>query len=268
MNFKRIQWIFIIAFVLLDVGLCISLLMGNQFHSSGKQQSQTQITLKEMKSDMISFDSLSNKRRSGYYTSARHTNDWTTNNRVNSLKGQTARWNSGTINSSFEKPIKLKSGVSIKHQLDPLIHSSRIIHGKEYQYNAELSSPKRIVYTQTINSQTVLDNDALLKLHVNSNHEITGYSQSYLSDFKTLRPRAMTVSQQQAVTWLYRHNQIANNSQIRNVIFGYSKIQDNDNQAVYVPVWYVTVKNKGGDNVQHLRVNAFSGAQFKTNGDN
>ena len=67
MNFKRIQWIFIIAFVLLDIGLCVSLLMGTQFHNTGKQQSQTQITLKEMKNDLISVGPLSDKRRNASF---------------------------------------------------------------------------------------------------------------------------------------------------------------------------------------------------------
>ena len=95
MNFKRIQWIFIIAFVLLDIGLCISLLMGTQFHNSGRQQSQSQITMKEMKNDMISFGSLSNHRQDGYYIAAQDNNQWTSNSRVTALKNQSSHLNNG-----------------------------------------------------------------------------------------------------------------------------------------------------------------------------
>lgn len=268
MNFKRIQWIFIVAFVLLDIGLCISLLMGTQFHNSGRQQSQTQITLKEMKNDLISFRPLSSKRQNGYYVSFRDNEQWTTNNRVTELRGQTARFNDGEVTGSFEKSVKLHRGVNIQQQLDRIVHSNQILHGHEYRYNEQLSTSRQAVYTQMIKGQPVLDRDGQLELHINGNREVTGYTQGYLSDFKILRPRTLTVSQRQAVTWLYRHNQITNNSRIRYVIYGYDKIEKNGHQSVYVPVWYVNVKSKAGDTVQHLRVNAFSGTLFKMNGDN
>lgn len=245
MNFKRIQWIFIIAFVLLDIGLCISLLMGTQFHNSGRQQSQSQITMKEMKNDMISFGSLSNHRQDGYYIAAQDNNQWTSNSRVTSLKNQSSHLNNGTVTSTFQKPIKIHNQVNQQQQLDKLVHSKRIIHG-----------------------QPILDNAGQLRLHINDSNEVTGYTQNYLNHFTILRPRSLTVSQQQAVTWLYRHNQIANNSRIRYVLFGYDKIKKNGNQLVYVPIWNVNVKSKTGDNTQNLRVNAFSGTLFKMNGDN
>lgn len=268
MNFKRIQWIFIIAFVLLDIGLCVSLLMGTQFHNSGRQQSQSQVTMKEMKNDMISFGSLSNHRQDGYYIAAQDNNQWTSNSRVTALKNQSSNLNNGTITSTFQKPIKIHNQVNQQQQLDKIVHSKRILHGQEYTYCAQLSNKRQVVYTQTVHGQPILDNAGQLRLHINDSNEVTGYTQNYLSHFTTLRPRSLTVSQQQAVTWLYRHNQIANNSRIRYVLFGYDKIKKNGNQLVYVPIWNVNVKSKTGDNTQNLRVNAFSGTLFKMNGDN
>lgn len=268
MNFKRIQWIFIIAFVLLDIGLCVSLLLGTQFHNTGKTQSQTQVTLKEMKNDMISFSNLSNRRQDGYYIAAQDNNQWTSNQRVASLKGQTSRLNNGVVTSTFQKSIKLRNRINPQSQLDQLVHSNQILHGREYMYCPQLSSSRQIVYAQAIHGQPVLDRAGQLRIHVNGQNEVTGYTQNYLTAVTNLRPRALTVSQQQAVTWLYRHNQIANNSRIRHVIFGYDKIEKNGNQLVYVPIWDVDVKNKAADNTQHLRVNAFSGTLFKMNGDN
>ncbi|WP_295728967.1 two-component system regulatory protein YycI [uncultured Limosilactobacillus sp.] len=268
MNFKRIQWIFIIAFVLLDIGLCVSLLMGTQFHSSKRSQSQSQVTMKEMRSDMISFGDLSSHRRDGYYMAAQENNQWTSDSQVTSLKNQTSHFNNGTVTSTFQKPVKIRNRVDPQQQLDQLVHSKRIIHGEEYTYSAKLSTGRQIVYAQMIHGQPVLDNAGQLRLRVNSHHEVVGYTQNYLSHLTTLRPRTLTVSQQQAVTWLYRHNQIANNSRIRHVIFGYDKIKKDDDQVVYVPIWKVNVKSKVGDNNQNLRVNAFSGTLFKMNGNN
>lgn len=148
------------------------------------------------------------------------------------------------------------------------MHSKRVIHGRSYTYNPHLSSKQRIVYTQSLKGRPILNRNGQIRLRVNDNHEITSYSQRYLTKVRTLRPRSLTVSEQQAVTWLYRHNQIANNSRIRYVILGYDQIDKNDNDGVHAPVWYVNVKSKTGDNVQHLRVNAFSGTLFKIDKDN
>ena len=64
MNFRRIQWIFLIAFIILDLVLVSTLLWGNEnFSTSGKQQSQTQLTLKEMKSNSITYPKLCRRRR-------------------------------------------------------------------------------------------------------------------------------------------------------------------------------------------------------------
>lgn len=268
MNFKRIQWIFVIAFVLLDIGLCVSLMMGTQFHNNPRQQSQTQVTLKEMHSDMISFKKLSNKRQDGYYFSAKDSNQWTSSTRVNDLRGQNARFSNGTVTSSFQKAIKLNGTNNLQAQTDRIVHSSRILYGHDYTYNPYLSSPQRVVYTQLMKGQPVLGQNGQLRLRINNHNEITGYTQTYLTGVKILRPRSLTVSQQQAVTWLYRHNQIANNSRIRYVLLGYDQIDKEANHEVYAPVWYVNVKSKNGDNVQHLRVNAFSGTLFKANKNN
>ncbi|WP_251545967.1 two-component system regulatory protein YycI [Limosilactobacillus caecicola] len=268
MNFKRIQWIFILAFVLLDLGLCLSLFMGTQFHNSTQQQSQTQITLKEMKNDMISFNQLSNKRRDGYYVSAADNQQWTNNNHLNTLKGQSARISNGIVTSTFDKTIKVKPGIQIQAQLDKLVHSKRILHGQQYTYSAALSSTHQVVYTQTVHGQPVLERDGQIRIRINDNNEVTGYTQGYVGQFKNLRPRAMTVSQQQAVTWLYRHNQIANNSRIRYVLLGYAKSETVNNRTVYLPVWNVNVKSKADDNSQNLRVNAFSNTIFTTKQSN
>lgn len=268
MNFKRIQWIFVIAFVLLDIGLCASLLMGTQFHNNPRQQSQTQVTLKEMRSDMISFKKLSNQRQDGYYFAAHSNNQWTSNSQVNNLRDQNARFANGIVTSSFQRNIKLNPSASLQPQTDRIVHSKRILHGRSYTYNPYLSSRQQVVYTQMMKGRPMLNRNGQIRLRINGDHEVTGYSQGYLSSVKTLRPRSLTISQQQAVTWLYRHNQIANSSRIRYVLLGYDQIDKNGNHGVYAPVWYVNVKSKNGDNVQHLRVNAFSGTLFKMNKDN
>ena len=262
MNFNRIKWIFIVAFFILDIGLLSSQFLGTQFHTS-QSQNQSQVTLKEMKNDMISHQPLSTKRQSGYYVAAQEDNQLA--KRVDNLHGQSAKSNDGTVVSSFNNNIKINESKPLKDQLDKIVYNSkRIIDGNQYVYDQDQSSKGQIVYAQQMNGKKVLDHEGQLRIRLNNNNEITGYSQSHLINRQILRSREVTDSQRQAVIWLYKHNQIPNNTQIKKVTFGYSKLTDRDNQIIYVPTWLVRMKTKGNDNVQTLRVNAFTGTALKT----
>ena len=46
MNFKKIQWIFLAAFALLDIFLASFVLMNTRFVSMGKQQKASQVVMK------------------------------------------------------------------------------------------------------------------------------------------------------------------------------------------------------------------------------
>ena len=79
MNFKRIQWIFVIAFAIFDIVLASYFLIGTHFTAMVKQQGQQQLILKEMHNDEISFAELSTKQPMGYYISANRANSQLTN---------------------------------------------------------------------------------------------------------------------------------------------------------------------------------------------
>ena len=95
MNFKRIQWIFVIAFAIFDIVLASYFLIGTHFTAMVKQQSQQQLILKEMHNDEISFDELSTKQPMGYYISANRANSQLTNAAAK-LDDQTVRLSNGT----------------------------------------------------------------------------------------------------------------------------------------------------------------------------
>ena len=78
-----------------------------------------------------------------------------------------------------------------------------------------------------------------------------------------------TISQRRAITWLYKHNQIPNNSRIRWSVLSYSKLLNTttDDKAVYVPTWTVEIKTKNSGVIQQLQVNAFNSTVMKETPD-
>lgn len=257
MNFKRIQWIFVIAFAIFDIVLASYFLIGTHFTAMVKQQGQQQLILKEMHNDEISFAELSTKQPMGYYISANRANSQLTNAAAK-LDDQTVRLSNGTLISELNTPIKV-SVLNPERQLNDYIKNSRhVLYGSHYVYNKALSSSSTIVYTQMMEGRSVFGGEGQLRFKVSRNHKVYAYTQTYLNNIQVLRPRSVTISQQEAVTWLYKHNYIPNNSKIRWVKLGYTKTLLTKDQTVYVPTWYVEIKTKNSDDVQRLRVNAFN----------
>ena len=257
MNFKRIQWIFVIAFAIFDIVLASYFLIGTHFTAVVKQQSQQQLILKEMHNDEISFAELSTKQPMGYYISANRANSQLTNAAAK-LDDHTVRLSNGTLISELDVPFKV-SVLNPERQLNDYIKNSRhVLYGLHYVYNKALSSSSTIVYTQMMEGRPVLGSEGQLRFKIGRNHKVYAYTQTYLNNIQVLRPRSVTISQQEAVTWLYKHNYIPNNSKIHCAKLGYTKTLLTKDQAVYVPTWYVEIKTKNSDDVQRLRVNAFN----------
>jgi regulatory protein YycI of two-component signal transduction system YycFG len=247
----------VIAFAIFDIVLASYFLIGTHFTAMVKQQSQQQLILKEMHNDEISFAELSTKQPMGYYISANRANSQLTNVAAK-LDDQTVRLSNGTLISELDVPFKV-SVLNPERQLNDYIKNSRhVLYGSHYVYNKALSSSSTIVYTQMMEGRPVLGSEGQLRFKIGRNHKVYAYTQTYLNNIQVLRPRSVTISQQEAVTWLYKHNYIPNNSKIHCAKLGYTKTLLTKDQAVYVPTWYVEIKTKNSDDVQRLRVNAFN----------
>ena len=261
MNFKRIQWIFLFAFLLFDLIVAGSLFLQNRFTISSSAPNRQEVILKEMRADEITSVALSNHAQSGYYIAGtRSGENGVLDQQSNKLRDQSYHFSSDELASDLETGVK----VNPKHpdkRLNRLVNDDHAIAlGSHYQYDPQLSDRHTVVYTQRLAGRTLKTPDGQIRFRVNNNHEVLGYTQTYLEGARILRPKTDTISQQHAVTWLYKHNLIPNNSQVRWAELAYTKLLNtsNHNQAVYVPTWIIEVRTKSDDTVQQLRVNAFN----------
>lgn len=270
MNFKRIQWIFLLAFLLFDIVVGCSLIFETKFTISGGQPNRQSTVLKEMHNDSITYGELSNKQQTGYYIAGKRSAENEVLEQASSrLRNQNYRFSSETLTSEFDKPIKLSKSNEVS-RVDKLLRNQRTVPlGSHYQYNKQLSDKNTLVYTQMLEGQPLVSNDGQLRFRINSDHEVTGYTQTYLQDVEVLRQRSNTISQRRAVTWLYKHNQIPNNSRIRWAKLSYAKLLNTttDDKSVYVPTWIVEIKTKNSGAVQQLEVNAFNSTVMKETPD-
>lgn len=260
MNFRRIQGIFLIAFVILDIALVISFFWGiwRVQSSSGQSVSQQAVLLREMKTDSITVPKLSSHKPSGYYISVNSSTDLS--DEVTQLSRQSAYWSGTQITSTFNNAIANQTA-TIQSWLKS---NARIAHGQSYQVNQDFSTKSRLVYTQMIDGIPVLDSTGRIQFRV-SGQKLTGYTQTYLKGIKVLRQQVTTISSQQAVSILYRHNEIPSNSKIVWLQYGYSKVDSADDQDIYAPIWEAKLRDRSNNKTSYLRVNAITGTIIQTN---
>lgn len=261
MNFKRIQWIFLFAFLIFDLVVAGSLFFQNRFTISSSAPNRQEVILKEMRSDAITSVDLSNHAQSGYYIAGTRSGEsGELGQQAAKLRDQSYHFNSGELASDLETGVK----IDLKHpekRLNRLVGDNRSIAlGSHYRYSPQLSDRHTVVYAQQLAGRALNSPDGQIRFRVNNNSEVLGYTQTYLENTRILRPEATTISQQHAVTWLYKHNLIPNNSQVRWAKLAYTKLLNtgSHNQAVYIPTWIIEVRTKNDDTVQQLRVNAFN----------
>jgi len=265
MDFRRIEWLFLVAFIVIDIFLFAAFqrdTSGETDTSSNRSSSDTTI-LKEMRADNISFKAPSKKSGEGYYIST--SNDSSIKSNLTSLSNQTVRYQSdGTITSTFKTPI---TGVDTQHPdktLDTVVsNSTLILNGTDYTYNAKLSSRNTVVYTQEVADGPIYSRYGEIRFSLTNAGTVTGYTQGYLANVSTLREKTETISERNAFIWLYQYNQIPNNTKVVWTKLAYTRYFNLKNSSVYIPTWVVAVKSNSGNNagvLQLKHVNAFTGA--------
>jgi len=265
MNFRRIQWIFLVAFIALDIFLGYSYISNNEFTISVVQSTKDESIISEMKNDGIEAGKLSTTRQSGYYIST--SGSGILQDKLSSLKGQSASYNNGVLTSNFNQPVK----INVKHPdktLNKIVaDKNKILFGSRYVYAADLSSEYEndVIYVQKGPGLNVGGTEGQIRFKVNSENQIISYTQSYLNDVKTLREKERLVSERKAVLYLYQHDEIPDNSKVKWTKLGYTRLLalDDDN-AVYIPTWMVAIQAKNSDSIEIKRINAFTGTLSKT----
>lgn len=256
MDHRKIEWLFLILFCLVDIYLLIELWRAPVTLTSSTNSVMTSTSLKaEMKSDNITVPSLSRKGDSGYYLATRSKSD---------LK-EAAKKLSSDVSTSYAEGDKtlyatMKTAIPLERMTvgEFKNDSNYVPHGKQYVYAKNLSSNSSYVYVQK--SQYGLVYSSLAQLVVNvKNKKITGYYQTYLTDLSSVRELQATISPLRVVTNLYTIRELADNSRVMQVKLGYTKLTEVRGSVIFVPTWLVWIENKSSKSSSLKRVNAFSG---------
>jgi len=266
MDFRRVQQILIIVFILLDIFLLTIYLGGMNEVTESSTNVQESIETR-LKKDGISFKKLSTSHKEGYYLSATQTNF---TQEKSALLKQMPKLSNATVTYG-EQSLKVTLNhefSTVKRNYDVLINlfisnSELVVNHQEYKYSSVLSQtthyPYEAVFTQYYEELPFYDEAARMKVTIqddDDNLNVTDYTQKHLDNIEPLREKSTLISEKEAVSTLYENSEIPANSTIEWMRLGYTQILKVNEKTVYVPVWYVAVKSNNKTSIS--LVNAFN----------
>lgn len=259
MDFRRIEMIFLVVFIALDIFLFAS------YHQAqsvvvNSSSSATSVS-SEMKSSDISTGKLSTKKQRGYYLSGKA--DESIGEKTDNLNNKRAvfvRDNAVTV--ALKNPLNLK-GKDPATVLNKFVKGeNNILHGDSYKYMSKLTTDNSYVFYQATNYGQIYDTDAKIIFN-RQGDKIVSYQQTYTNNISILREEQDTISEQDAVNNLYIASEIPDNSKILWTNLSYGRLLTAKGSAIYIPVWHVEVMNKNIGNKTLKLVNGFSGNTMK-----
>lgn len=267
MDFKRIEWIFLIVFIGINIFLGIELWQTPTLLSAGSTPTQTQTDIKsETSADQITIPKVNDKQENGYYLAAKTDNSWI-KKATQQVKGQVENNSSeNLIYVHLDKPITLSKNKkeALRQVMRFKDDSQNVYQGKDYAYLSELSERDDYIFNQKTKYGEFFAATARLHIIVKDN-QIVSYSQSYVDDLNPVRERQNTISSKAAVDSLYTYSELPNNSKVILLKQVYTKLLTVKGNTIYIPTWLAAIENNTSKTVTLKRVNAFTGTIIQNN---
>ncbi|QIL45767.1 hypothetical protein G7081_01005 [Vagococcus coleopterorum] len=257
MDFKRIEIIFLCAFLTLNIFLLTTFKQGNGKDAQRQMNSQSTIESR-LKKDKITYQQdFSERKHGGYYLSGETTYFKKDNETLDVKVGESG-------------PGKLPVSDDPKKDIEIFLkNNNRVTNFEDYQYYLKAAStPERKIMAQGFEEVPFFDETAMLEMEVTeadkSYHSFGKFTQSHIDNIEPLREKQEAVSEKEAIETLYIANKIPYEGKIKETLLGYSKIFTVRGKNVYIPTWFVWLEDEK-KNSRVERVNAFANTVFTAN---
>ncbi|EMF0090307.1 two-component system regulatory protein YycI [Enterococcus hirae] len=275
MDFKKIEWIFFVAFLGLNVFLFRSYQETISQENNVIRSGQTESIQQRLSSDDISYTGkISSESRQGYYLSAEETD---LSKELDSQRHGTSKkglLSSGIVFNDNVLTKTLSETESENSIFDPdkmgssvnsfLNKKNNVLFGSDYVYMKNFSdldsATPEVQASQKYDGLPFYDDTAKIVFSLNKqdkSYMVTKYTQTHLSDIEQLREKTELHTEEDAIKTLYVNNKISRGSKILWRQLAYSCILKVREKNVYVPVWYVAIETPD-KSIQVESVNAFS----------
>ncbi|GAA0478865.1 two-component system regulatory protein YycI [Alkalibacterium indicireducens] len=259
MDFKKIENIFLMTFMLLNIYLLISFLNRSDLQSASTAPDQVNL-MREMEQIGIDLPNLTEEYREVYYVQADRNNLLEENiDQLENQAGSIAQ-DGSLYTSILSDPIEIEGNpddgftAADYDVLDEFITSGAVLFGSEYAFLRFDNSENRFVYAQIVEGIPVADGTSEISLFYGGDGNIISYQQSYAGPMTTQGSPMEIITDRQAVEVLFQNNAISSNTTVRQPILSYQRTLHLEDLSMYGPIWYIPVVDAGGERV--LRVDA------------
>ncbi|MDR0921662.1 MAG: two-component system regulatory protein YycI [Lactobacillales bacterium] len=267
MDFRRIEQIFLIVFLCLDIFLFNIFRSGREGLQMNEGNAEEAIE-QRLRKDDITFDTLSEKQLQGYYLSGEGTNFLDI---INKLRNESAPYMLNRLDISDSvltvyprQQYFLENKEDLSGLSSMMDNPEAVVYGKEYEYLKNFSTIsekyQEIRLGQSYDGIPFIDDTSEIDLQLKKSEsllEVTSYTQTHLEEIEPLREKQDLCTEREAIVTLYNNSKIPSKSKIAWTQLGYSRILKVREKNVYVPVWFVGISSNG--NAQQVeRVNAIN----------
>lgn len=266
MDFKRIEIIFVLTFLALNVFLLVTYFDKN-YNDFSENDSNVQVNfIDEMDKANIKLPKFQNETNKVPYVQT-EANDLLTENR-DKLSNQTriVEENGALYSSILSNPIALSQEKNLTskdiEKLNEFVKSDQILFGKEYQFFRYVPSSQQIIYAQIANNIPITDGTSEIIFHLDSNKQVISYEQRYAGPVTVQGESRELITDKNAVDILYQNNEIPADTTVKKPILGYYRTLNLEELSMYAPVWFVEVVSS--TDTQAKRVDAINGNIIKS----
>ncbi|WP_368251003.1 two-component system regulatory protein YycI [Enterococcus sp. 2201sp1_2201st1_B8_2201SCRN_220225] len=279
MDFKRIEWIFFLAFLGVNIFL-LSIFRSARSEVDNVTASDQKIAIEQrLKADDIKYDApLETAKAEGYYLSGEPTdmNKAFKDQQKASSKASVSSTGMTIENNQLSRKVADGFHFTNPNDLEPALKKylnqpGAVLFGSEYTYLPTLSMEDKeypeITASQSFEGIPFNDPSSRLEITLENTDDllkVTGYTQTHLSNIEKLREKMSLYSEQDAIETLYINNRIPPKSKIAWRMLSYTLSLQFRGTNVYVPAWFVAI-DTGSKNYQVERVNALTNKVFTSN---
>lgn len=261
MDFKRIERILIVAFLMLNIYL-VYITWEQRQDMVGTDENQSLNLIQEMENNNISLPLFSmEEKRMGYLQANKPAAVEEIFSNINNQMEEIS--SDGSVYTAvLSEPLQLSSGgdnltPADLAKIDRFVSSEEhIAFGEEYEFLTYQRSSNQVIYTQRIENIPILDGTASIRFTVDDSRKIIQFEQTYAGTLEMSEDVSREIiTDKRAIEILYQNNRIPFGAQVDQPVLTYYQTLDLEQMSMYIPVWYVQIN----DTILE-RVNAFDGS--------
>lgn len=254
MNYKKIEWIFLVSFFLLNIYLGINI-YNEQKVSSNSVDAKEEIEEVLKRNGIHLETSLTAKAQRACYIQAE---SQLLNGKQLAYSQQTKK--NHLLFVQIQPAFSVHKGEIRENIQNFMQNKHNVCDANAYQYFPYTNDAKQVIYAQTYHNLAFAEQEGQLRFFLkseNGTQKIIRYEQGKLKNIQALRSDVPLITDKEAVYTLFLNNKLVHNDTIQWLALTYSKIYQEGKIGVYVPTWLVSVKSKS--KVEELyKVNAIT----------